>query len=244
MTIHRFRVPGVVAGEIVLLEDAFAHVTRVLRLEPGDVIRVFDEGREFDATLSRVERQRAWVAVGSPVEGLAERRVPIHLITSPLKGDLTELVIQQATQLGVARISLVLFDRTDTVARRDPGEARLQRFRRVATSASEQSGRTVVPVVESAATLREMTASLGPATNDVIRIVAAEPSIAIAETPRSEPTSMRAVVCAVGPAGGLTARDLAVLADAGFEAERFAAHTLRSETACAAAVAILAARYA
>ena len=48
---------------------------------------------------------------------------------------------------------------------------------------------------------------------------------------------------AVGPAGGLSPFDLDVLARAGFSPMRLALHTLRSETACLAALAILGERY-
>ena len=57
------------------------------------------------------------------------------------------------------------------------------------------------------------------------------------------PPSVRSVVVAVGPAGGLSPGDLATLTAAGFTPERFALHTLRSETACIAALAILGNRY-
>jgi 16S rRNA (uracil1498-N3)-methyltransferase len=51
------------------------------------------------------------------------------------------------------------------------------------------------------------------------------------------------VIVAVGPAGGLSPLDLAALTAGGFVPERLAAHTLRAETACIAAVAILGHRF-
>jgi 16S rRNA (uracil1498-N3)-methyltransferase len=225
-----------------LPESAQAHVTRVLRLVAGDSIRVFDTGREFEATIAEIGKHRVLIDVGPEVRAALERAVALHLMMSPLKGDLTELVIQQATQLGVARISPAVFERTDTVARRDPTESRLERWHRVAVNAAEQCGRAWVPEVGTVRPLAEVVGSLGPRRDGDVRIVAAEPSLDASDdsTLTRSPTT---VTVAVGPAGGLSAGDLDLLREAGFTRERFAPHVLRSETACASALAILGKRY-
>lgn len=243
MTAHRFHVPAAAPGVMDLPENTRNHVTRVLRLVEGDALRVFDLGREFGATIRTIEKHRVIIEVGEAATVPPERRAPLHLLMSPLKGDLTELVIQKATELGVARISPVVFERTDTVARRDPGEARRDRWHRVATSAAEQSGRAVVPRLDDVIVLKLAAEALGAPAEGEKRIVATEPKVADADADLSAPSSIRAVVVAVGPAGGLSPGDLAILAAAGFTPERFALHTLRSETACIAALAILAQRY-
>jgi 16S rRNA (uracil1498-N3)-methyltransferase len=226
-----------------LPEVARLHATRVIRLEVGDVLRVFDQGSEFEASIAAIEKHRVLIDVGAPVIVRPERAAPLHLIMSALKGDLTELVIQKATELGVARISPVVFERTDTVARRDPGEARVERWHRVAAGAAEQSGRAVVPRIDAVAPLDHALASLGKADGGELRIVAAEPAVH-ADSSRAEPSQvLRSVVVAVGPAGGLGPKDLEVLDAAAFVRERFALHTLRAETACIAAIAILGDRF-
>ncbi|MEO8500021.1 MAG: RsmE family RNA methyltransferase [Vicinamibacteria bacterium] len=243
MTLHRFHVPSVAPGVVELPEAARIHAIRVLRLGEGDALRVFDEGMEFTATITRVEKNRVRIEVGAAVPTLPERTVPIHLIMSALKGDLTELVIQKATELGVARISPAVFERTDAVARREPNEARFERWHRVAASAAEQSGRAVVPRVEALTSLKQAVDALGASSENTLRIAAAEPSIDSAGAIRPPTGSVRSIVVAVGPAGGLGAQDFEILESAGFKRERFALHTLRSETACLAAVAILGDRF-
>lgn len=227
---------------MALPEAARQHATRVIRLEVGDPLLVFDAGAEFGATIATIEKHRVLIDVAGQTAGRPERSIPIRLIMSPLKGDLTELVIQKATELGVASITPALFERTDTVARREPTEARTLRWNRVAASAAEQSGRCMVPKIEPLVDLKQAIASLGPRTGGQVRIVAAEPSIE-ADTASPHGTA-GSVVVAVGPAGGFSPADLEVLTAAGFVRERFALHTLRSETACIAALAVLGARYA
>jgi 16S rRNA (uracil1498-N3)-methyltransferase len=226
-----------------LPEVASNHAIRVLRLSEGDALRVFDDGLEFAATIAAIDRRRVRIEVGPPVASLPERPVRLWLIMSPLKGDLTELVIQKATELGVDRISPAIFERTDTVARRDPNAARLARWHRVATSAAEQSGRAKVPRVDPAAPLKQVVSTLGDPDEGDLRVVAAEPSLDRRGGAPRDPAGVRSVLVAVGPAGGLTEGDLDVLAAASFLPERFARHTLRSETACLAALAILGDRF-
>lgn len=243
MTLHRFHVPSAKPGMAELGEAARNHATRVLRLGVGDPLRVFDAGAEFEARITRIEKSRVLIEVGGPIEARPERVVSIHLVMSALKGDLTELVIQKATELGVARLSPAVFERTDTVARREPNDTRLERWHRVAVSASEQSGRAVVPRVDTIAPLNSVVLDLGAPSGEVLRITAAEPSIGASGSPPTAASSIRSIVVAVGPAGGLGPQDLEILETARFVRESFALHTLRSETACLAAVAILADRF-
>lgn len=243
MSVPRFHLPQARPGSAELPEAALNHATRVLRMQAGDVLRVFDAGVEFAATITVVDKRRVRVEVGEAVTSLPERAVSLHLIMSPLKGDLTEMVIQKTTELGVARISPVTFDRTDTVARRDPSQARRERWHRVAVSATEQSGRTVVPRVDPLASLSQALMNLGPRSEDQARIVAKEPSLAPGSASAEPSQASRSVIVAVGPAGGLSEGDLRALDEAGFTPKRLAVHTLRSETACIAAIAILGHRF-
>ena len=243
MTLHRFHVPGVRPGAMDLPEGARVHATRVLRLAKGDELRVFDAGEEFMAVMVSIEKHRATIEVGGAAPALPERTVRLHLVMSPLKGDLTELVIQKATELGVSRITPAVFERTDTVARRDPSEGRRERWSRVAVSASEQSGRAVVPVMDPVTTLAACLATLRPRKTTELRFMGAEPSLPLNEADDSAGVEISEVRLAIGPSGGLSAADIALLQSAEFKGRRFAPHTLRSETACIAAVAILGDRF-
>ena len=247
MTLHRFHVPGVRPGTMDLPEGARVHATRVLRLGKGDELRVFDAGEEYVAVIGSIEKHRVMIEVRAAVPALSERAVCLHLVMSPLKGDLTELVIQKVTELGVSRISPVVFERTDTVARRDPSEGRIERWNRVAVSASEQSGRAVVPVIDRLTTLAACLAGLPPRQAAELRFMGVEPSLVLDEgsdeAADSAGVEIREVRLAVGPSGGLSATDIALLQSAQFKGRRLAPHTLRSETACVAAIAILGDRF-
>jgi 16S rRNA (uracil1498-N3)-methyltransferase len=241
----RFHAPGVSTLETPrLVEGAARHATSVLRLRPGDAVRVFDAGREFEATVLDLGRRDVSLARGAEVTPAAESPVLLHLVTSPLKGDLTEQVLRQTTELGVSRITIARFDHTDAIPPGTPVDGRLDRWRRVLVSAAEQSGRAVVPEIETADSLGAWLASVAPPSEDERRFVAVEPALrsgpgwAVAAEPRSTLPVRRATVV-VGPAGGLTAAEAERLGAHQFSRLTFGARTLRAETACVILVAVL-----
>ena len=121
MRVTRIHVPGTLAAgsEIALPAQAGVHLTRVLRLLPGAALTLFNgTGGEYSATLGAVDgRQvRARVLAHDPIE----RETPLHvtLLQGVARGERMDLIVQKATELGVARIVPVLTERS--VVKLDP----------------------------------------------------------------------------------------------------------------------------
>jgi 16S rRNA (uracil1498-N3)-methyltransferase len=143
-----------------------------------------------------------------------------------------ELVIQKATELGVAEIWPVVTARTDTAARPALRGTRHERWDKVASGAAEQCGRAVVPEVAPTMTLEECVAR----PSESVRVVLVEtegPAPLASLTPRP-----RAILLLVGPAGGFEATEVALLSTGGFHVAGLGPRILRSETAAVAAVAL------
>ena len=232
----RFHVPEAAPGARVSLPEHSAHHAReVLRLRSGTPVRVFDgAGQEFEAMLDTVTR----AGVSARLTGLVAARPesPLHLVLalSPLKGDRMELVIQKATELGVAAIRPLVTARTDAAARPALKGSRQDRWDKVASGAAEQCGRAVVPDVAPASTLAQFLAEPPGA---ALRLV-------FDETPGQPPLSTLArpaagVLALVGPAGGWEPHELERLQAAGFRRVSLGPRILRAETAAIALVAAL-----
>ncbi|WP_075830210.1 16S rRNA (uracil(1498)-N(3))-methyltransferase [Deinococcus marmoris] len=117
----------------------------VLRLRVGDVLRVFDgQGAEAGAEIMELEAGHAVLILGAAVSGAAETPFPLTLAVALLKGDKLSDVVRAATELGVARVQLLVTARADA---REIGAQKLMRLQRVAEEASKQSRRAVVPEV-------------------------------------------------------------------------------------------------
>jgi 16S rRNA (uracil1498-N3)-methyltransferase len=230
-SLHRFHVPEAAPGARVVFPDHTAHHAReVMRLRAGAAVRVFDgAGSEFEGVLEEVSRAQVLARLAGPITPLPESPVRIVLALPPLKGDRMELVIQKATELGVAEIWPVITARTDAVGRPALRGSRQERWDKVASGASEQCGRAVVPAVAPTVELEELL----PRPWDGARLVLAEDGRGVPPTqwPRAE-----AILCLIGPAGGWDPRELEHVLAAGFVAGSLGPRILRAETAAIAAL--------
>jgi 16S rRNA (uracil1498-N3)-methyltransferase len=236
MSLPRFHVPEAAPGARVELPDESAHHAReVLRLRAGAAVRIFDgSGNEYDAVLDRVSRDGISVRLGHRVETRPESPLRLILALSPLKGDLMEVVIQKATELGVAEIRPVVTIRTDAVARPALKGTRQERWEKVARGAAEQCGRSVVPTIAPTTTLDHLIA--GPAEGARIVLWEEPGLVPLVRLPRPDPA---AALVLVGPAGGWEASEIRRLEAAGFHLAGLGPRVLRSETAAIAAIAVL-----
>ena len=115
MSLHRFHVPSAAPGARVELPEHVAHHAReVLRLRAGAEVHVFDgAGHEWHAVLDEVSRRSVSARMLQAVAARAESPLRLVLAMAALKGDRMELVLQKATELGVAEIWPVVTFRTD-----------------------------------------------------------------------------------------------------------------------------------
>ncbi len=235
MNIPRFHVPSSAPGARVALPDHTAHHAReVLRLRAGAAVRVFDgAGAEFEAVLDEVSRRTVSARLGPSVAPRPESPLRVVLAVSPLKGDRMEIVVQKATELGVAEIWPVVTFRTDAAARPALQGSRGERWERVASGAAEQCGRAVVPHVPPATTLDGLLARPFDGRRVALLETCAHPSLASLPVDPSAP-----LVLLIGPAGGFEPAEAEALQAAGFAAASLGPRVLRAETAAVAAVAI------
>ena len=228
---HRFHVPEAAPGARLDLPDHSAHHARdVLRLRPGAELRVFDgAGNEYEAVLEEVSKKRVLARLAGAVAPRAEPALRIVLALPPLKGDRMELVIQKATELGVAEVWPVVTARTDAAGRPALQGSRQDRWEKVASGAAEQCGRAVVPRIAPTATLDDLLAR----PFDGARLVLVEDGAGV--PPPAWPGG-GSVMCLLGPAGGWEAVEVRRLEGAGFVHARLGPRILRAETAAIAAV--------
>ncbi len=216
------------------------HLSRVLRLRPGDVVRALDgTGHELTVRLTRVEGRRAEGEVLGRQSRSTESPLTLTLVQGLPKGDRMETVIRMATELGVSRIVPVLTERS--VVRPDAagGGGRLARWQRVARESAKQCGRTVLPDVEAVRPLSRWLATRD-AGGLLLCLWEDEPA-SLAERLPAERVSRATLV--VGPEGGLTPAEVSLLTAEGAVVAGLGPRILRTETAGPVGLALLQARY-
>lgn len=221
---------------IELPSDTATHLVRVLRARDGDAFILFNgDGREFAATIAQVRGARVSAAVGGAQVVDRESPLAVTLLQCVPRGDRMDLVVQKATELGVARIVPILSQRS--VVRLDGAQARskAEHWRGVAVSACEQCGRNRLPAIEVPRPLLQVLGELGPQGTRLLL----DPE---ADSPTVLPEIRAAVEVAVGPEGGFTPEELEAFAVCRFSGLRLGPRILRTETAAIAALAWLQAR--
>ena len=148
--LHRFFVePGAITGEAARVEGAQAHqLARVLRARPGERVVLLDgTGTERVVELTSVTPKLVEGAVRESGPSAGEPRLAITLYQGLVAREKLETVIQKGTEVGVSTFVPVRCERSIVPRGEAVDERRLERWRRIATEAAEQSGRGVIPLV-------------------------------------------------------------------------------------------------
>lgn len=216
------------------------HVVRVLRMRPGEHVVLFNgDGSEYDARIEAADARGVRVAVESTAATARESPLRITLAQALARGEKMDWIVQKATELGVARISPLVTERSEV--RLDAARAgkRGAHWRAVAIAAAEQCGRNRLPEIDPPQSLDAWLQTLDAETGQTRLVLHPEGGIA----PRGLAAQPSTPILAIGPEGGFGAGDLAALRGAGFAALTLGPRVLRTETAGIAAIAALQALY-
>src|SRR5262245_13016992 len=148
-----FFVDEVRRGEAALEGEEAEHLTRVLRAEAGQRYEICDGARLYLGEIVEARKQSVRFRI---VEELAtaEPRTRIALYLSLIRFERFEWAIEKTTELGVERIVPVQAERSEKGLDRAAGK-RLERWRKIARSASQQSRRVRLPEIRGPLTLAE-----------------------------------------------------------------------------------------
>ena len=231
------------AGSVVELPAAAGqHLAKVLRVRGGEEIVLFTgDGREFGGTIESVRGSRVHAAVGEASSVDLESPLAVTLVQCVARADRMDVIVQKATELGVARIVPVLSRRSVVRLDAAQSESKAAHWRAIAVNACEQCGRNRLPEIEPARQLIDYLGAISP--NG-----AGSPHPKLVLDPDYDghgaaPAIRGAVEIAIGPEGGFDASELEAFRVSGFGAMRLGPRILRTETAAIAALSWLQGRY-
>lgn len=226
-------------AEVVLPESVAAHLARVLRLTVGDECVLFNgDGRDHAARVVALDKRSMRVAIGDARIVDNESSLRIALLQGVARGEKMDLILQKATELGVASIAPLWSQRSEVKLEGERATKRLAHWHGVVASACEQSGRARVPDVAAPVALA---AALDAMPAGGVRLIL-DPDGELALKSLSL-DSHDHVALAVGPEGGWSPADREQLRAAGFQGLRLGPRILRTETAGLAAIAALQSRF-
>ena len=236
----RFYVPGPLLSDAEqALPPGAARHAQVLRLQPGDVVTLFNgEGGEWTAQITRMGRSDVEVAVQAHHAVEREAARAVHLAVGLMAAERMDWLVEKATELGAASVTPVLMARSSLRLAGERAARKRAHWQAVAIAACEQSGRNRLLDVREQLTFQELLNTAGSAggTRWLLSLDAAAPrlhTLAAALAP-DEPVTLLS-----GPEGGLSPAEEAAARASGFAPVHLGPRVLRAETAPLAALAVL-----
>ncbi len=217
--------------QILLTREQLHYLSRVLRLGEGESFIAMDgKGNWWLATLEAAQAQ-----IIKPLEVQSELPVAITLIAALPKGNGFDEVVRCCTELGVTTIMPVISDRTIL----NPSSSKLERWRRIATEAAEQSERAIIPAILEPVAFRS---AIAIRANYRYLCVARGNNPHLLEAINSVPKSAE-IVISIGSEGGWTAAEIDEAINLGFQSVSLGSRILRAVTAPIVALAVVAAAF-
>jgi len=232
MTRRRW-IPDQISGTRAALVGTQAeHLARVLRARIGQEFDIAAEGQVRRGRIISVTPEKVEFELG---EELPAVTLPdLTVLLAIFKFDRMEWAIEKATELGVARIVPLIAKRTDAHLA-SAATKRVERWRRIAREAAQQSRRAAPPEIAAPARLQD---SLELAADR--RIVLAE---GVSSLKQAVAGFKGSLALAVGPEGGWTGEEERAFRAQGWIAASLGPTILRAETAAIAAVSVVAAQF-
>jgi 16S rRNA (uracil1498-N3)-methyltransferase len=232
MTRRRWIADEVVGDTAAMVGSHADHLARVLRARVGQEFDIVANGVIHSGRVSTIGEHRVEFELGQAIRSEAAP-VDLALLLAIFKFDRMEWAIEKATELGVAQMIPVIAQRTDSHLAA-AAEKRVERWRRIAIQASEQSRRVAVPEIALPTKLRD---AIRPA--DSMKIVLSESEeLASLREILTEHENSKQLFLAIGPEGGWTQDELDLFQKRGWISVSLGPTILRAETATIAAVAI------
>ena len=226
------------AGQRFDLPESAARHVQVLRLQPGDAVRLFNgDGGEYEAVVTAMGKRNVSVEITAFHALDVESPLALTLVQALSAAERMDYTIQKATELGVQSVQIVQSAYCAYKLAADRVEKRMAHWQGVAIAAAEQCGRARIPEIlapvrfdswlaaKPAAELRLLLSPIGAVRLDQLPATAGSAQVLI------------------GPEGGFSDDEEAAAIAAGFTPLMLGPRLFRTETVAPVIAALLQARY-
>lgn len=215
------------------------HIKNVLRLQPGEYIRLFDgTGMVYTGKIISISPHCVRVEIIEKTAPATESPVHISIAQSYLKEKKMDVLIRQLTELGVGFWFPFFSERSIPLPDQKKLASRRQRWKKIAIEAVKQCRRNRLMEIGQALSFHEMLLS---AKNSDLKIIFWENAelALISNKYFSEKKHIRSIFAVLGPEGGFSNDEINQAIQQGFLPVKMGPRILRAETATIAACAVL-----
>ena len=234
--------PALRTGEAIRLDSRCHHyLFHVLRLREGDTLTLFDgSGSDYTADIQIIDRKKTEVTLREVVNGKASLESPLTtcLALGVSKGDRMDYALQKSVELGVNKIQPLITERVNVNRKGDRLEKKREHWLNVMISACEQTGRSVLPLLEPPLTYSLWLTS-NKLSSDVDLGIVLKLDGEKLDSIVNNQSQINSATLLVGPEGGLSSTEIQAAEQVGFKGVALGPRVLRTETAPVVALALL-----
>lgn len=224
---------------VVIRQSEAHHVKNVLRLNPGDSIKLFDgNGFEYEAVIKEMSVAKVTVEIRNKIWATLRSGVQIVVAQAFLKEKKMDELVRKLCELGVAR--WIPFFSQRAIARPDANRlaGRARRWHRIAAEALKQCRRVDLPEISAALSLDEVLEF--SKTCDLSIVFWENESTPLrSDIESNEKHPVKKILLMLGPEGGFTPQEVEMAQNSGFVVAGLGPRILRAETATLAAVTLV-----
>jgi 16S rRNA (uracil1498-N3)-methyltransferase len=224
------------ANQIALTNEQHHYLTRVIRLQSGGQFQAIDgTGQLYLAEMIADPSSRTATGTAQIIQisiALRPELTPITLICALPKGNNFDDIVRTCTELGVTTILPAISDRTLL----NPSPQKLQRWRKIAQEATEQSERMLSPIIAEPQTLQAIFSQLSDSSHKYFCEARGEHPHLLASL---QATQLQDIAIAIGPEGGWTDAELELAIEHDFQLVSLGRNVLRTITAPIVALSIV-----
>ncbi len=231
-------------GVVTITGDDAAHISRSLRMKPGEHITVCDMQKiEYDCEICEFTHDTVVARVISSMPTASEPPYVVRVFQALPKSDKLDIIIQKAVESGASEI--VPFESERTIVRIDSDpkkeQKKLERRARIALEAAKQCGRGIIPNVKSPISFKNM---LVEAAKSELALFFYEgdgtiPLPKLINERYPDGLTPKSISVVIGSEGGFSLSEVEAAKSAGLVSVGLGSRILRCETASGFALACL-----
>lgn len=230
----RFFIQSVAGDRATVTGDDAHHLSRVLRVRTGEKITLCDGvGTDYHCEVENLDSNTVTVRILERTPSVAEPTTAVTLYQGLPKSEKMDLIVQKAVEIGAARIVPVAMARSIVRLKADEGAKKQARWQKIAAEAAGQSGRGIIPVVETPIPFSQAVAEMRDGLAIAFYEGGGKPLSDIVNTDTT------AVSFMVGPEGGFEPAEIEQLQAAGVQIATLGKRILRCETAPLVALSVI-----
>ena len=218
---------SITIGMTDMLDKSQSHyLNKVMRVKENESFSLFNNKGEWEAKILRISKGLVEFEIIKQLRQ-KENMKDLWLAFSPIKSNYQNFMIQKATELGVTKFLPIIFERT--IVR----SINIERLKKIAIEASEQSNRINIPLIEKTQNLENFLNS------NLVDLIFTDLNSTNKKIDKSKLTSKPTCII-VGPEGDFSELEREkILTFKGVQAVKINENILRSETAVISAISIV-----